>query len=62
MCTLPFMDNILERIIKERLMTHLENQHYITELLRRLSQNYSTITMTRKLVDHILTNRIIRSY
>ena len=62
MCTLPFMDNILERIIKERLMTHLENQHYITELLRRLSQNCSSITMTRKLVDHILTNRIIRSY
>ena len=54
---LPFMDKILERIIKERLMTHLENQHCITENQGGYRKNYSTITMTRKLVDHILTNR-----
>ena len=54
---LPFMDKILERIIKERIMTHLENQHCITDNQGGYRKNYSTITMIRKLVDHILTNR-----
>ena len=54
---LPFMDKILERIIKESLMDHLESQNCITENQGGYRKNYSTITMTRKLMDHILMKK-----
>ena len=54
---LPFMDKLLERVIKDNLMTHLEGQKCLTENQGGYRKNYSTITMTRKLVDHILNNR-----
>ena len=54
---LPFTDKILERIIKENLMDHLERQYCITENQGGYRKNYSTITMTRKLVDYILLQR-----
>ena len=54
---LPFTDKILERIIKENLMDHLERQYCITENQGGYRKNYSTITMTRKLLDHILLQR-----
>ena len=54
---LPFTHKILERIIKENLMNHLERQYCITENQGGHHKNYSTITMTRKLMDHILLQR-----
>ena len=54
---LPFMDKLLERVIKDNLMTHLEGQKCLTENQGGYRKNYSTVTMTRKLVDHILNNR-----
>ena len=51
------MDKLLERVIKDNLMAHLEGQKCLMENQGGYRKNYSTITMTRKLVDYILNNR-----
>ena len=54
---LPFMDKILERIIKESLMDHLESQNCIKENQGGYRKNYSTITMTSTAPNHPLFER-----